>query len=174
MPAGEREARPPGALPGESAPRRSPPRSATHPGRGRVAGAQEHKLQEGQHCEDAEAALATLLPGWRAHWSCSTERKGYSGTALLCRPGAAPLAVTAGIAAGEGGAHCGEGRVLTAEYPAFFVVNVYVPNSGEGLKRLGYRTQEWDPAFAGHLKGLEARGKPVIVTGARQWGAAGV
>lgn len=129
--------------------------------------AQEHKLQEGQHCEDAEAALASALPGWRVHWSCSTARKGYSGTALLCRPGAAPLAVAAGIAAdGEEDAHAGEGRVLTAEYPAFFVVNVYVPNSGDGLKRLDYRLQEWDPAFAGYLKGLEARGKPVIVTGA--------
>jgi exodeoxyribonuclease III len=128
---------------------------------------QEHKLQEGQHCEDAGAALAAELPGWGLHWSCSTTRKGYSGTALLCRPGAAPLGVTAGLGPGDA-AHEGEGRVLTAEYSHHFLVNVYVPNAGGELKRLDYRVGEWDPALAAYLKGLEARGKPVVLTGERR------
>lgn len=54
---------------------------------------------------------------------------------------------------------------MTAEFPDFYLVNVYVPNAGEGLKRLDYRVGEWDAAFAAYAKGLEAKDKPVIVTG---------
>ena len=120
---------------------------------------QEHKLQE-SHCAEVDAALAAALPGWRAHWSCSTDKKGYSGVALLAAPGAPPAAVAAGLPG-----HDGEGRVLTAEYDAFFLVNVYVPNAGEGLKRLDYRVGEWDAALAAHVAALEARGKPVVLAG---------
>ena len=77
-----------------------------------------------------------------------------------------PLSVTVGLGAAEGGLapdpeHEVEGRVVTVELPAAFVVSVYVPNSGEGLKRLDYRIKCWDGALAAYLKGLEARGKPV-------------
>ena len=57
-----------------------------------------------------------------------------------------------------------EGRVMTVEYDVGFVVNVYTPNSGAGLKRLGFRTSEWDQAFAAYVRGLE-KIKPVIVIG---------
>lgn len=54
---------------------------------------------------------------------------------------------------------------LLQELPHFYLVNAYVPNSGDGLKRLDYRTQVWDGAFSSYIKGLEAQGKPVVVTG---------
>lgn len=76
-----------------------------------------------------------------------------------CR--ARPIRVVHGIAHAE---HDAEGRVITAEYPSLFFVTAYVPNAGEGLKRLDYRTQEWDAAFAGYLAGLSAT-KPVILAG---------
>lgn len=53
---------------------------------------------------------------------------------------------------------------VTIELPKLYVVNAYVPNAGEGLKRLDYRVDEWDAAFAGYVKGLEAK-KPVVLTG---------
>lgn len=94
---------------------------------------------------------------YEAHWN-SAEKKGYSGTLILTRP--RPLAITRGIGIGE---HDREGRVLTAEYEEFFLVNVYVPNSKRELTRLPYR-QQWDRDFLGYLKSLE-RTKPVIFCG---------
>ncbi|HYC72969.1 MAG TPA: exodeoxyribonuclease III [Opitutaceae bacterium] len=96
--------------------------------------------------------------GYTAHWY-SALKKGYSGTVLFTRP--APLKVTNGI--GLPG-HDDEGRVITAEYENFFLVNVYQPNSQRGLTRLAYRTQEWDPAFLKFLKKLEKK-KPVVFCG---------
>jgi exodeoxyribonuclease III len=90
-------------------------------------------------------------------WNCA-EKKGYSGTAIFSRT--RPLATTTGIGIAE---HDREGRVLTAEFADFFVVNVYVPNSQRELTRLVYR-QTWDRDFLRHLKALELR-KPVIVCG---------
>lgn len=57
-----------------------------------------------------------------------------------------------------------EGRVTTAEFDVAFVVNVYTPNAGAGLKRLGFRTLEWDRAFAAYVRDLE-KIKPVVVVG---------
>jgi exodeoxyribonuclease-3 len=85
-------------------------------------------------------------------------KKGYSGTAILSKEN--PINVTTDIGVNE---HDTEGRVLTAEYKDFFLVNVYVPNSGSDLKRLSYR-QNWDKDFLAYLKGLE-KAKPVIVCG---------
>jgi exodeoxyribonuclease-3 len=62
-------------------------------------------------------------------------------------------------------AHDGEGRVLSAEFPDYWLVNVYQPNSQRGLTRLAYRTTEWDPAFLAYLRRLERRGKPVVFCG---------
>jgi len=86
------------------------------------------------------------------------EKKGYSGTAIFTR--VRPLQVTKGI--GQK-AHDAEGRVLTAEYRDFFLVNAYVPNSQRELTRLPYR-QKWDRAFLQYLKKLEQT-KPVICCG---------
>lgn len=97
--------------------------------------------------------------GYEAFWN-SAEKKGYSGTAVLTR--VKPLSVTSGIGAAE---HDREGRVLTAEFADFFLVNVYQPNSQRGLTRLDYRTQEWDPAFLAFLKKLGKKGKPVVFCG---------
>jgi len=91
-------------------------------------------------------------------YSNSAIKPGYSGTAVISR--IKPLNVTRGI---NIDVHDTEGRVLCLEFETFFLVNVYVPNSGSELKRLGYR-QEWDKAFFNYLKDLE-RSKPVIVCG---------
>jgi len=98
---------------------------------------------------------------WPAHYTTywnTAEKKGYSGTALFTRT--RPLSVARGIGRI---AHDKEGRVLTAEYADFFLVNVYVPNSQRELTRLSYR-QQWDQDFLCYLKKLEQR-KPVIFCG---------
>jgi len=98
---------------------------------------------------------------WPAHYTTywnSAQKKGYSGTVIFTRT--KPIAVTNGIKMAE---HDNEGRVLTAEYPDFFLVNVYVPNSKRELERLPYR-QQWDRDFLRYLKKLE-RKKPVIFCG---------
>ncbi len=90
--------------------------------------------------------------------STSAEKKGYSGVAIISKD--APIKTNFGIGIAE---HDTEGRVLSNEYKDFFMVNVYVPNSGDGMKRLDYRA-EWDMAFAKYLKKLRSK-KPVIVCG---------
>jgi exodeoxyribonuclease III len=94
---------------------------------------------------------------YTTYWS-TAEKKGYSGTAVFTRT--RPLSVARGIGTI---AHDKEGRVLTAEYADFFLVNVYVPNSQRELTRLSYR-QQWDRDFLRYLKKLEGR-KPVIFCG---------
>lgn len=113
-------------------------------------------LQETK-CVPGDVQHIAWPAGYEAHWN-SAQKKGYSGTALIAR--ARPLAVTAGISIDH---HDTEGRVLTAEYPAFFVVNVYVPNAQPELARIDYR-MDWDRAFLAYVKGLEKR-KPVIFCG---------
>jgi len=91
-------------------------------------------------------------------FSNSAVKKGYSGTAILTK--VKPIRVFSDIGIEE---HDQEGRVLTAEFDNFFLVTVYVPNSGSELKRLDYR-QDWDLAFYNFLKELE-KSKPVMVCG---------
>ena len=86
------------------------------------------------------------------------EKKGYSGTAILSKQ--KPLSVSFGIGKPE---HDTEGRIVTAEFEDFFVVNGYIPNSGQGLKRLDYR-KTWDRDMLSFLKSLEVK-KPVIFCG---------
>lgn len=114
---------------------------------------QETKAQP----EDAQTALSTL-PEYKSYINSSKARKGYSGTAILSKE--EPLEVTydMGIEA-----HDQEGRVITAEFDQFFLVTVYTPNSGAGMKRLDYRA-EWDVAFKEHLEALDEK-KPVIICG---------
>ena len=94
---------------------------------------------------------------WSVHWNAA-DKKGYSGVAVFSKE--KPLSVTKGIGIAE---HDQEGRVLTLEYPEFFVVNVYTPNSQNELRRLDYRLT-WDKEFREHLKSLENT-KPVIFCG---------
>jgi len=94
---------------------------------------------------------------YTTYWNCA-EKKGYAGTAIFTR--VRPLNVSRGIGKNV---HDREGRVLTAEYADFFLVNVYVPNSQRALTRLAYR-QEWDRDFLRYLKRLERR-KPVVFCG---------
>lgn len=110
---------------------------------------QETKMQEGQ------AEVPT--EGYEQYWS-SAEKKGYSGTAIFTKE--KPVAVTRGLGIDE---HDHEGRVITAEYEAFYLVNVYVPNAQDALKRLAYR-MEWEDAFRAYIKKLDEK-KPVIICG---------
>ena len=94
---------------------------------------------------------------YTTYWN-TAEKKGYSGTLVFTRT--RPLNVKLGVGVD---AHDREGRVVTAEYAEFFLVNVYVPNSQRELTRLAYR-QEWDRDFLRYLKKLEKK-KPVIFCG---------
>lgn len=107
------------------------------------------------HPEQVEHNFAA--DGWEVHWN-PAEKKGYSGVATLSR--IPVISARHGIGLGE---HDREGRVLALEFPDFFVVNVYTPNSQDDLRRLPYR-MEWDAAFLGYLKELE-REKPVLFAG---------
>jgi exodeoxyribonuclease-3 len=113
---------------------------------------QETKAQDQQVAETLQQVKGYQL------FSNSAVRPGYSGTAVMTK--IEPLNVARGIGIEE---HDSEGRVLCLDYRSFYLVNVYVPNSGAELLRLGYR-QEWDLAFFSYLKTLE-RTKPVIVCG---------
>jgi len=95
---------------------------------------------------------------YRAYWN-SAEKKGYSGTAVFTRQKPLSVQNDIGIAV-----HDTEGRVITAEFPDFYLVNVYTPNSQDQLRRLDYRMR-WDKAFRKHLADLEKNGKPVIFCG---------
>ena len=112
---------------------------------------QETKAQSHQ-VEDVVASYNYFVS------SNEAERKGYSGTAILSRT--KPQKVWNGLGHVD---HDSEGRVITAEFDAFFVVNAYVPNSGQDLKRLDYRAQ-WDLEMLAYLKNLELE-KPVIFCG---------
>jgi len=113
---------------------------------------QETKAQDAQVAETLEPLSGLHI------FSNSAIRPGYSGTAVISK--VRPLNVTYDIGIAEFDT---EGRVLCLEFEQFFLVNVYVPNSGSELLRLGFR-QEWDKAFFGYLKELE-KTKPVVVCG---------
>ena len=98
-----------------------------------------------------------IIDGYEEYWN-SAEKKGYSGTAVFTKK--PPLSVSYGIGIPE---HDTEGRVITAEFPDFFLVNVYTPNSQQELARLPYRMQ-WEDAFRDYLKTLDQK-KPLIVCG---------
>lgn len=114
-------------------------------------------LQETKSTVEQLKETVADLKGYHVYGN-EAEKKGYSGTALLTK--VAPLSVGYDIQVAE---HDTEGRVICAEFDAFYLVTVYVPNSGNDLKRLGYR-QTWDKAFLNYLKGLEAK-KPVLACG---------
>lgn len=107
--------------------------------------------------EEVKTALS-LLPDYKAYVNSSKARKGYSGTTILTKT--EPFNVTCDMNIEE---HDQEGRVITAEYENFFLVTVYVPNSGEGLRRLDYR-EKWNADFTNYVISLNSK-KPVIVCG---------
>ena len=106
-------------------------------------------MQEGQ--------VPIETPGYAQYWN-SALKKGYSGTAVFART--EPLSFTRDIGID---AHGTEGRVLTLEYPQFYLVNVYTPNSKEKLARIDYRMQ-FEDDFRAYLHALDEK-KPVIVCG---------
>ena len=110
---------------------------------------QETKLQGGQ--------IDWCPEGYFCFWNYA-EKKGYSGTAVFTRR--EPLGVRYGMGVDE---HDHEGRLITLEYERFFLVNAYVPNSQDGLKRLDYRMR-WEDDLLAYLKRLE-REKPVVLCG---------
>lgn len=114
-------------------------------------------MQETKANDDQVAETLVPLNGTYIY-SNSAVRPGYSGTAVISK--IRPLNVIKNIGVDE---HDKEGRVLCLEFEQFFLVNVYVPNSGAELARLDYR-QEWDKAFFSYLKDIE-KIKPVIVCG---------
>lgn len=99
----------------------------------------------------------TLIQHEHHYWN-SAEKKGYSGTAVFSK--IKPISIFNGMNIAE---HDQEGRIVTLEFEEFFLVNVYVPNSGRGLPRLIYR-EKWDKDFLNYLKQLEKK-KPLVVCG---------
>ena len=110
---------------------------------------QETKLSDGQ--------LTLPLPGYHAYWSYA-EKKGYSGTAIFARE--EPLNVSYGIGVPELDT---EGRMITLEYPTFFLVTCYTPNAQRELARIDHRMR-WDEAFRDYLTALDQK-KPVVICG---------
>ena len=110
---------------------------------------QETKLSPGQLC--------LPLPGYHDYW-CYAEKKGYSGTAIFAKE--EPLSVSYGLGVPELDT---EGRLITLEYPGFYLVTCYTPNAQRELARIDHRLK-WDDAFRDYISGLDAK-KPVILCG---------
>lgn len=110
---------------------------------------QETKLSDGQ--------LSLELPGYRLYWNYA-DKKGYSGTAVFAKE--EPVSVTYGVGVPELDT---EGRMITLEYPNFYLVTCYTPNAQRELARIDHRLS-WDEAFHARLTALDAN-KPVIVCG---------
>ena len=110
---------------------------------------QETKLQKGQ--------IDLEFLGYTSYWNYA-DKPGYSGTVIYTRKPV--LSVSYGMGIDE---HDHEGRVVTVEFEDFYLVNVYVPNSQDGLRRLDYR-MNWEDDFRGFVKSLESK-KPVVVCG---------
>lgn len=110
---------------------------------------QETKMQREQ--------ATFVFDGYEEYWN-SAEKKGYSGTAVFSKT--KPLNVSYGLGIEE---HDKEGRVITAEFQDFYLVNVYTPNAQRGLERLDYR-MVWEDVFRRYVKELDEK-KPVIICG---------
>ena len=110
---------------------------------------QETKLQQGQ--------IALELPGYEQYWCCA-EKKGYSGTAIFAKH--SPLSVAYGLGIPELDT---EGRLITLEYPDFYLLTCYTPNAQRELARIDHRLR-WEEAFRNYLIALDEK-KPVILCG---------
>lgn len=124
-----------------------------------------------QETKSEEYQSEVDLPDYEEYWNSSKERKGYAGTAIFTK--IKPLSIIFGFPEDmlegytlkdEYGDLNEEGRLISAEYEDFFIVNVYTPNAKPDLSRLTLRHKHWDPAFLAFLQQLEKR-KPVIFCG---------
>ena len=124
---------------------------------------QETKLSKDGPTKKHLAVLADLFPGYAVAWRSSVEpaRKGYAGTMYLYKKEYQPMVTQPQI--GAPAPMDDEGRILTLEFPDFYLTEVYTPNSGNGLKRLADR-QVWDDRYRDYLHQLDAD-KPVIASG---------
>lgn len=111
-----------------------------------------------QETKVAAGDVEIAWPAYQQYWNYA-RKKGYSGTAVFSREAALKAVLGMGIPK-----HDQEGRLITLEFPAFYLVNVYVPKSRRDLSRLSYRTREWDADFLRYLKKLEKK-KPVLFAG---------
>uniref|UniRef100_R7W4A0 Apurinic endonuclease-redox protein n=1 Tax=Aegilops tauschii TaxID=37682 RepID=R7W4A0_AEGTA len=99
--------------------------------------------------KDVDVIKESLLEGYtNSFWTCSVSKLGYSGTAIISR--VKPLSIKYGLGVPD---HDTEGRIVTVEFDDFYLLTAYVPNSGDGLKRLTYRVTEWDPCLGNYMKG---------------------
>ncbi|MBP5091769.1 MAG: exodeoxyribonuclease III [Bacilli bacterium] len=115
-------------------------------------------LEESKYTEDLHLDFPFMPNGYQTYWTVSKVRKGYSGVTIYAKN--KPLSVHYGL---EDGKYDDEGRVITLEYPDFYLIGAYVPNAGEGLKRLSFR-MEFEDDMLSYLKKLDAK-KPIIYTG---------
>lgn len=115
-------------------------------------------IQESKFSEDSHEVFPFMPEGYQTYWTVSKLRKGYSGVAIYSR--IKPLNVTYGL---ENGKYDEEGRVITLEFEDFYFVAAYVPNAGDGLKRLDFRMGYEDDLLA-YLKKLDAI-KPIVYCG---------
>lgn len=124
---------------------------------------QETKLSADGPTEKHMEELVKYLPHYKVEWVSSVPpaKKGYAGTMILYKEGMEGKKDAARISAPD--TMDDEGRLLTVEFDKFYFVNVYTPNSGDGLKRLKER-QVWDKLYADYLSGLDSK-KPVIACG---------
>lgn len=123
---------------------------------------QETKAKQGQ----AEVDFDEYEEIWN-----SAEKAGYSGTAIFTK--VRPLSVRFGMFDEQNeqfewvdsfGDARTEGRLITAEFDDFYLIDAYVPNAKDSLERLKYRETVWDPALLEYMKELE-KTKPVIMCG---------
>ena len=115
-------------------------------------------LQESKFSEDMHLDFPFMPEGYHTYWTVSKLRKGYSGVAFFVKE--EPLNVFYGL---KNEKYDDEGRIITLEYPRFYIVGAYVPNAGDGLKRLDFRMQ-YEDDLLDYLKELNSK-KPVIYTG---------
>ena len=126
---------------------------------------QETKLPADGPSEKHFELLRDYFPGYKIEWLSSVPpaKKGYAGTMILYRENLASQAKRQTVRLGAPDTMDDEGRLLTIEFENFYFVNVYTPNSGDGLKRLAER-QKWDALYADYLAELDKK-KPVIACG---------
>ncbi len=124
---------------------------------------QETKLPAEGPSEKHLELLKEYLPGYKVEWVSSVPpaKKGYAGTMMLYKEGLSPVKTAPKISAPD--TMDDEGRLITLEFDNFYFVNVYTPNSGDGLKRLSDR-QKWDVLYADYLSKLD-QSKAVIACG---------
>ncbi|GAP00047.1 exodeoxyribonuclease III [Fructobacillus ficulneus] len=125
-----------------------------------VLAIQETKLKDSGLTKKHSAALTDLFPDYHIYTNSSTARKSYAGTMMISKE--EPLSVDYPTI-GAPGEMDQEGRIITLEFPTFYVSTVYTPNAGSKLDRLADR-QAWDDAYRAYIDGLNAK-KPVIFSG---------